>query len=245
MSVLIIHHGESSDLLVASSLLRRYSAEKKQVTVLTDETCLPLAQFMDCRAVSKLNEDRYDTAINISPSIIAAETLNRVSALNKFGYGIEDDNISFLNEGAKMHYQAKYMHKNTTANIFQLVFGLADMTWQGEGYLLKYFPRNRTQKSLTGVAIKDMRLREFVMKNLKLNMSRLWQIPFKQNILKQIDESNRCKQLITDDPTSMHIGLALRKEVEFITTKQSAYKIETFGSGSVFVFDVSGESNAA
>lgn len=239
MSIVIIHHGEPSDLLVISSLLRYYSTQGESVTLLTDQYCLELAKFMDCR-VSSINNtivDRFDVAINISPSITAADVLEKIDAVKKLGYGVKDDGILFLNEGAKIHYQSRYMNQTTDANLFQLIFGLADATWHGEGYLLKYYPRNRTKKNLTGVAIKDVRLRHFIVNNLNLSMTRLWQVPFKQNILKHIDEVNRCKQIVTDDQTTLHIGLALRKEVEFITPQPLPYKTEMFGCGSVFVFD--------
>jgi hypothetical protein len=118
-----------------------------------------------------------------------------------------------------------------------LVFGLAQKTWQGEGYWLQYFPRNKTRKSLAGVAIRDDRMRRYLYGNLKVDRTRLWQIPFKHNPLKQIDEANRCKSIITDDFTIFNMGLALRKNVEYLIKKLPAYKLELFGSGNIHLFN--------
>ncbi len=66
---------------------------------------------------------------------------------------------------------------------------------------------------------------------------RLWDIPFKSNIIKQLDEINRCSHIITDDETCVHAALSLRKHVEYVVSKKPRYTTEMFGCVNIHIFD--------
>jgi hypothetical protein len=237
--VLILHRQDVADAIVCTSLVKRLTQDGHTVTFAGDESTNDVLRYCGCRVVPLKNFPRqnYAIAINLSPSLTCAETIGRVDADEKYGYGVDDGGLLFYNAGAELHYRAKYVRIPSTANQFQLVFGLAGLKWRGEGYDLRYYPRNRSKHTLTGVAIRDQGLRDFVFSNLSLQKTRLWRVPIKMNIRKQIDEVNRCKQIVTDDITIAHGALALRKNVEFLTSRLLPFKLEMFGAGNVHFFD--------
>jgi hypothetical protein len=237
--VLVVFDQDAADVLVATSLLKRLIWDGCRIHILADQNAASVLRFCDecfVEDIAKGTRVKYDTAINFSTSERATKVVDSVGAKDKFGYNRKDGELGFFNEGADHHYRARHIGVPTDANLFQLTFGLAGETWQGEGYWLPYFPRNRTRKSLAGVAIRDERVRRYIYANLELDRTRLWQIPFKQNILKQIDETNRCKNVITDDFAVFNIALALHKNVEYLIQRRPAFKLELFGSGNIHLF---------
>lgn len=237
--VLLLHLNELSEAIVATSLIKRLARDGNTVYCVSDAAAEPLFQFSGGRVIQPISVPvmSFDIAINLSPTFVCSELIRKADAKNKLGFGLSHGQIEFYNDGAKRYYDTRYHGKKTKSNLFQLLYALADLTWQGEGYALGYFPRNRTRKSLTGLATKDARLRDFLTANLKLEDSRIWHIPFKKNVLKHIDETNRCKQIVTDDALTLHAALALRKNVEYIIPRELPYKVEMFGSGTIHVVD--------
>ena len=223
-----------NDALVATPLIKRLSKDFA-VHCMSDGKLVEFFKF--CAKTSQpLNIVRkpYDLVINLSPSLLCSDIIEQADSKEKLGFGRIGENLRFFNEGADQLYRAKIIGIPTDANYFQLLFGAANLAWQGEGYEISYFPRNRTKK-LTGIAVRDGRIKKHIAENLKVN--KMWQIPFKHNLLKQLDEVNRCQNVITDDETVMHSSLALRKKVEFISRKRVPYHIEMFKSGNFHNID--------
>jgi hypothetical protein len=237
--VLLLHLNDVSDAMIVTSLIKRLVRDNNVVHCITNDSNELLFEYSGATNVTAddAKKETYDTAINLSPSYLCANIFNKISANKKLGYGLSDEEIEFFNEGAKRHYETIHLGKETKSNLFQLTFSVANLVWQGEGYGISYFPRNKTRKGLTGLATKDSRLRNFLINNLKLEYSKIWQIPFKKNVLKQIDETNRCKQIVTDENVIFHISLALRKNVELIISREPPYKVELFGSGNLHIYD--------
>jgi hypothetical protein len=241
--VLLIHLGQLSDAIVSTSIVKKLVADGARVHCVGDQQfCNLLAYCKNVRAevldtVRSSGLAKYDTAINLSPLPTCTGIIDEVRADTKLGYGKTGDALSFYNKGAELHYRHRFVGVPTTSNLFQLTFSLAGMTWRGEGYQIGYFPRNRTKKSAIGVAIRDQILRNYVCDNIKLDRSRILVVPFRHNVLKQIDEVNRCKNIVTDDAGITHLSLALRKNVEYIVRKKPSFGIEMFRSGHVHVFD--------
>lgn len=237
--VLVLHNADADEAMIATALVRRFVKDGHDVTIAGDGITQNIMRLAGFRCENGFHTDVvYDVAVNLSPSYSCTEAMSKsVQADEKLGYGQDESGLFFYNEGAHHHYRAKYVRIPTGANQFQLLFGLAGLKWQGEGYCLKYFPRTRSKKTLTGVAIKDQNLKQFILGNLHLDCTRLWRVPIRQNVSKQIDEINRCKQIVTDDLTVAHAALALRKVVEFLTPKSLPYRFEMFGAGSVHLYD--------
>lgn len=242
IDVLLVQLGHTTDTIVATSLIKKLTAEGKSVHVVTDRPTSELLSYykgVHAETLDGLHLDQYKTAINLSPLVTCTEMIDSVVAEEKFGYGKVGDSLSFYNKGAELHYRHRYVGIPTKSNLFQLTYGLAGLKWHGEGYHIAYFPRNRAKKSLTGIAIRDRLLRDYVSANIKLEKTRISDVPFRLSLLKQIDEINRCKHIVTDDHAIMHIALALRKKVELIVRRPPPFAVEMFGSGNLHVFDSS------
>lgn len=229
--------GDVSDCLVSTSLLKKLSSDGYEIDCVSNEVGCQIFDFCpNCKTNLLSNfipSVNYDKAINASAGVLGSSLMECVNANEKYGYGRKDNELFFYNEGAEKHYNSIFMKRPTQSNYFQLLYGIAELSWKGEGYSFKYFPKNRCRKTLTGVAIKHPELSELIMNNLKLEQSRLWRIPFRQNIFKMFDEINRCKRIVTDNENVLHISCTLRKKVEYIATKESPYKIEMFNSGNI------------
>jgi hypothetical protein len=238
---LVLQVGQLSDSMLITGIVRKL-AEDHEVHCVVDHTTAELLRYNKNVATSGVDaptlKDSYDIAINFSPQVTCTEIMELANADVKFGYGKLDDNLSFFNQGAELHYKYRYIGAPTRTNLLQLTYNLAGMKWQGEGYYLAYFPRNRAKKSLTGLVIRDQLLRTYIRENIKLAKSRIHVVPFKRDVLKQVDEINRCKNLVTDDYGILHLGLALRKNVEMIVKRKPTFGVEFFGSGNLHVFDM-------
>ena len=130
-------------------------------------------------------------------------------------------------------FRGLYLKQEVNRSLFQLMFGVAGLAWAGEGYGFKYFPQSKQRKNRVGIAVRDRKVRRFLHSYLNLDESRIWHVPFKQNVLKQFDEVNKAASVVTDDPFVMHVGLALRKRVEFLIYDQPTIKPELFGNGCI------------
>jgi hypothetical protein len=246
--LLFVHMGDSAESLVATSLLKRFADDGYDIDCVSDENGCELFRYCPRCNVKLLSNYRegtfYEKAVNTSAGVLASSLMECISANIKCGYGRDGSDLKFFNDGAERHYKSMYLKRQTSANAFQLLFSLAEQSWQGEGYNIGYYPRNRCRKSFTGVAVKDLHVRELIFQNLKLDHSRLWKVPFKQNVLRLLDEINRCKRIVTDDISVLHASCALRKNVEYIATSPLPYAIEFFGKGSQHVYNKDGSQNA-
>ena len=128
-------------------------------------------------------------------------------------------------------FRGLYLKQEVNRNLFQLMFGVAGLKWAGEGYGFQYFPKARQRKSRVGIAVRDRSVRRFLHTYLNLEESRIWHVPFKENVLKQFDEVNKAASVVTDDPFVMHVGLALRKRVELLIYDPPTIKPEFFSNG--------------
>ena len=63
---------------------------------------------------------------------------------------------------------------------------------------------------------------------------RIWHIPYKKNIFKYMDQINKCHKIITDDFTTFHLAMTLRKYVYFLRTSPLNMKLELFGNGEIY-----------
>lgn len=238
MNVLICHFGEPWQALVATSLMKGIPANFKEAKIswAIPKNHEPLFEYnskierlyLDYEPI----EEHFNLAINLTPSVTAADYANRVDADVRLGFLSDNGAIICTGKDAEVSYRIMAGEETTDRNIFQVLYRLAGIKWRGEGYDLAYFPKTRTKKKKTGIAISNPDLRQFVKENLQLDMSEIWHIPLRQNLLKRIDELNRCKNIVTDDLFSLHAAIALRKHVEFLDIEGTTMAIEFFGNGN-------------
>lgn len=176
--------------------------------------------------------NHYDIVINLTPTKEACSVMNNIKANKKIGFGETSGNIVYLNEEAEEGLKVLKYDYISERNILQILFRIAGLRWKGEGYDLTYYPKNKMKKNKTGIAIRDDDLRQYVKNNLNLKNSDIWHVPLKKNLLKRIDEINRCKRIVTDDLFTVHVSIAMRKHVEFIDKKRLNINMEFFGNGN-------------
>jgi len=209
------------------------SYNNPEITVLVaDDSCRNVFKFNNnIKSVNILNEINnikdieFDILINLHPSFVNSNNFT-INAKTLLGFNFLEDSKTF--------YDMIYGDRKTNKNIFQIYFNLSGLTWKGESYDFYYNPKSKSNKNKTGIAISNNNLRHYVIKNLELESSRVWHIPYKQNIFKKLDETNRCQQIITDDLFIMNIAVYLRKNVYFLKTIPYNFKLEFFGKGFVF-----------
>lgn len=225
MDILIIQPGETWQCVVSTSLIKglkkKYEEANISVAVANRNNRRVFLYHPDVDPIWLMNSKlpEADLLINLGAEFDA----KKANAKQKIGFGCTSDD----------DYEVFYGEKKTDKNILQFYYSLVGLTWRGEGYDCGYFPRSKSNKKKTGVALADSRLRSYVFEKLSLEKSRIWYVPQRRNFFKKADEINRCQNIVTDDLLSMHIAIYLRKYVYFLTTKQQNIQPEFFGRGQV------------
>lgn len=175
----------------------------------------------------------FDFVLNLTINLEIAKYLENIRSGARFGffYHKESNKLDFCDKNAFDYFDSLYRNQYTNKTFIQLLFRTLGITWKGESYSLCYYPKNKSKKDKTGIAIGDNSLRSYVKNNLKLDLTDLWHIPLRKNILKRIDEINRCNIIVTDDIFTAHAAVAMRKMVYFLDTQELSFGLEFFGRG--------------
>jgi len=234
MKIAILHLGSLSQLLPASSVvngIKKYTTS--QITWVVGSPGLSYLHTYNSDIFSVLSLDKflhstvvYDLVINLDP-FIPMEMFNFCTFKEGMGFGF----YSEFEELRKVFTEEFHL---PNMNWFQLYFSLCGMVWRGEGYSIHYFPKTRNHKRQVGVSVSNANLRNYVLDHLDLKDSKVWYIPYKKNLFKKMDEINRCQKIITDDLTTLHSSLYLRKYVYFLETSSPVLKPELFNSGEIY-----------
>jgi|TARA_Y100000310_G_scaffold118187_1_gene116988 hypothetical protein len=226
MKIVIVHLGNMSDVLVASSINKVLVKNDVKITwAIANKDIADVFKYNDSVKTvlaDQVKEEDYDVLFNLSSDRAALD----VTAKEKHGLLIDDEK----------YHQILYGDEVTNMNLFQIYYRLIGSSWRGQGYDLQYRPRTKSRKSRIGLAVANPNLRYFINDNLNLELSKLWVIPFKNNIYRKMDEINKCKTIVTDDFITMHLALYLRKYVHFLRTIPANFNVEMFGSG--YCYDV-------
>lgn len=236
MNILFTHLGTPSECLIATSLLKGVvsSFQNSKVHVIVqDERCVDLFKFNErVRGVYNSNylpewlaSTDFDVLLNLHPAFTKEDSdLFRIKEKRGFWFCPEH----------QFFQDVIYGGKKASISLFQAYYRLAGMKWRGQGYDLSYRPQTRSNKTKTGLAVANMNLKRYVVNHLKLDQTRLWTIPLRENVFKRLDELNRCGSIVTDDFFTMNLALFLRKKVHFLKTVPYPMKLEFFGRGQVY-----------
>jgi len=244
MKILIIHLGNIRQLIPATSVIKgikkkiknssiSWVVDKKEYKYMFKFNRL-IDEVMSLSELKGKNET-FDFLINLYPKLNFLDCLN-VKVLYAFDYNFNNEFKDFIDviNGEESNYNM---------NIFQMYYRLAGLTWRGEGYELGYYPRSKSKSNRMGLAVANANLRNYVHDNLlkidssnknKIQSMKLWHIPYKKNIFKRMDEINKCNKIITDDLTTFHLSMYLRKYVYFLETIPLNIKLEFFNNGEIY-----------
>ena len=170
-------------------------------------------------AEKELQNENFDLLINLHPGF-SEGTHFEIKASEKRGFG--------FTEGWEKQYDILYGDKRTKRNVFQVYSDLAEITWRGESYDFHYHPKTHCKAKRVGLAVAHAGIRNYIQDRLRFDEAQLWNVPFKKNLFKKIDELNRCQDIVTDDFFVMHLAIFLRKNVYFLQTIQPKTKYEFF-----------------
>jgi len=234
LNILLLHTGTPCECFIATSLIKALHKKYNPTISLLIESKESISIFNHNPFIKKIytlnspgdiSSHYYDKIINLSPNI-EPQFLLEIKGEESLGFGYDPK--------SKYFYDILYGDISSTKSIFQIYFRIAGLRWKGEGYSLGYKPKSKNKPKTSGVAIANANLRNFIINKLNLDQSKLWNIPYKVNLFRKIDEINRCPHIITDDFFTLNIALYLRKNVYFLKTIPINTRIELFGKGKVF-----------
>jgi len=232
MRILLVHLGSPVECFMSTPLIP-VLAKMGEVEVITENKNSAESfrynpnvkkSYLINRMPDYIGSEAYDLLINLHPDF--SDSLFFFNAKEKVGFNYSEDSYNT--------YKNLYGQEKTNKNIFQMYFNLANLKWHGEGFDFHYFPRNKTKKNRIGLAVSNRNLKDFVLDKLKLNNTKLWNIPYKKSLFKKADEINKCGCIITDDFYYANIAMAYRKQIHFLKTDSYNFKIETFGKGNIY-----------
>ncbi len=226
------------DVLRTTPLLHLY--KKDHVTWITDESALPLLEGnpyidrilpLDFWAAAKLQEEEFDSLINLEKNLEICKFSNKIEAWRKYGFRFDRTTNSaqaydraFEVLGVTFDPRAKKENQRTVED---LLFEMVGKKWNGEGPILGY--QSKTTET------HDIALNTFVgekwpskkwppkkwdkleklLKNKGFKVTR--QDKQNKNILTNlydyIDWLNSSRIIVSNDSLGMHLGFALKKKV--------------------------------
>lgn len=230
MRICVIHLGTVGDCLVATSInkgfYRKYrNPEIDWVVSGEDQTkLLKHSDYVNCVYNSDNICGEYDLLVNLCPSVHPSDPSLHYK-----------DSVGFnFNENSSECYDILFGNRKSNMNIFQVYFKLSNMTWRGEGYSIKYYPKNRQRKNSAAIAVDHLKLRHYIEDRLDLGGLKVSSLKYRKSVFKRMDDLNRYIYIITDDWLTMHLAIYLRKNVHYLETLPLSTKPEFFGKGRVY-----------
>lgn len=232
MKILVAHQGPLSELIAASSVnhgIKKKPIETKIIWLVADGNEYIFEHNKNVEKVFgatefREREDEYDLCINLWPKWVIAKADIKESIGFRYSPSFNSLEEVFINNDILI----------PGVSNLQLYFMLAGLVWKGGGYDIQYFPKSRSKRNRVGVSVANSNLRSFVLDKLNLKGSKIWNIPYRKNVFKKMDEINKCKRIITDDLTTFHLAMSLRKYVYLLETIPFNLRIETFGRGEIY-----------
>jgi len=233
MKIVIVNLDSQSANIQATSVIRGIKKQniESDITVVTSEECVDIYKYN--RGINRVipysefkEQSHYCDLFILLSSLFPFSCCPRLEVSDAIGF-------NFCDEVEKFKYGLWGM-ENFDMNMFQLYYKLAGLKWKGEGYDIGYYPKTKTKKNRVGIAVANSNLRSYILNELKLDSSSVWNLPRKKNIFRKMDEINKCKRIITDDITIFHLAISLRKYVHFLKTFPLNFNLELFKSGEIY-----------
>jgi hypothetical protein len=240
MEILISHLGDINECFVATGLIKtlfkKYKTKKNPSIYLIVKNKENRTLFVHNEKVKNIYTIKsvpeefmlknFDIYINLFPNDIQREGYP-VIAKEKLGfnYSGKADDIA-----EQLYSKNGFVKKN----LFQIYHALANLPWKGGGFDLPYYPKSKSKATRTGVAISNIKLRNYTIDHLSLDKTKIWFIPFKKDFFKRADNVNKCKYIITDDLLTANIAACLRKKIFFLKTLHYPFKLELFKDSTIF-----------
>lgn len=231
MKIVLAHQGPISELIAATSV--NHGIKNKPVdTELTwvvakgNEYIFRYNQnvnrVLSIEDFEERGNEKYDLCINLWPGWIKTRAILKECCGFRYTPNYSNLEEAIINEKSI----------SDMSNL-QMYFLLSGLTWGGEGYDIPYFPKSRSKRNRVGIAVANSNLRNYILEKINLENGKIWNIPYRKNIFKKMDEINRCKKIVTDDLTIFHLAMSLRKYVYLLEVIPFSFRMEMFGNGEI------------
>ncbi len=223
MKIVVIHLGPLHEALLTASLvvgLKKYHP-KADIFWAGDPADLDLIKYnkqirdfvdvttdMTFAVLSRLYKP--DICINVCRDKKAKEITSIINPKVILGF----QKTGPVNRQAQFFENVMRGKTKTNKSILSLYYGIANLSWKGEGYGLNYYPK-RKQNKPCGYYFTSKR---------KLDDCHSLKLPSK--ILPKLDAINQFADMHTDDHFVMHAALALRKKVYLYCSKPMPYTVD-------------------
>lgn len=193
--------------------------------------------------ISSVNSDialnEYDVVYCFDDSISHLVEFKNIKCNKYVGYSFSGNTVSFSDHESELFFNHYCLKSKCETNILSSLFDVFGLSWNREGFNIRYSPKSKSKEDRSGVAISNGALRLFVKNNLFSGKERLWHVPIRHDPLKMIDEVNKCSNLVTDNIFCSFIGSFLRKKVIFLVKEGCQFTPGIFDD--VFVQSVSAQ----
>jgi len=179
--------------------------------------------------IEDINNSRSDLVVNLSYSVIGID-YNFYS--NKtIGFIGEGDKTCCTSRSCIDLFNHIYIRKKNEKNIYELLFDIVGIDWCGEKPFISYKSKSKTKHNTTGISVKNEDIRHYIKSNLKLDLTKRWHVPIRQNPQKFVDEISKCSMLITDDIFASFVGISERKYTYYLDYEKESLNMIFFGKG--------------
>jgi len=234
MEIILVHLGNISQLIPATSVIngiKKYDINSTITFVVAKKEFCYINKYNKniARTISLeefIKESKiYDLLINLYPYFPKNLYINStIRHLTGFYFYSDFDKFEEVFLGG---------NKFPKMSILQLYFLLCGLKWKGEGYSIGYYPKTKSKKNKIGISVANANIRNYVLENLEIDKKKIRYIPYKKNIFKRMDEINKCKKIITDDLTTFHLAMFLKKYVYYLETFSLSTRLELFNNGEI------------
>lgn len=241
--ICIIKLGAIGDVLRTTPILRVFTLENNYITwITTQESSVILKgnklinRLIIINTGLKINES-FDELYNFDEDKLACWFAEKIKAKTKKGYGLKYNSYYPFDKDSMYAYKLskddKLKFRLNKKTYQQIIFEMAGLKWNGEDYILNYYPKNSIKHNIGVNYIVGTKYttklwpywKEFAKMT---NASVQKEFP---DIKKYIEWINSCNTVVTLDSLGMHIALALKKRVIALFGPTSYKEIEMYGRG--------------
>lgn len=224
--------------------------DEKAAPLLENNPCINRVLIYNLETVLQLQNERFDTVINLEkvPGICAlADSIN---AWRRFGFRFDEYRGTAQSyDGAEkvLALSLSLDEKRESKKYWQEA--LAEMIgreWRGEGYVLGYKPKTKPMHDIgfnwkTGQKWRNKAWPEEYWQELESLLKDKYSISWQQglnNLYEYMDWVNTCRLIVTNDSLGMHIAVALNRKVIALFGPSSSKEVHLYNMGKILLPEV-------
>ena len=199
----------------------------------------------DLTTVLQLRSEYFDVVINLEKVPGVCALTDSIPAWRRYGFRFD------VKQGTAKAYEHSYevvansedprLRRKMEKNWIEMLYGIVDRKWEGQGYVLGYKPKNKEKTDIgfnfhVGRRWPNKAWPEKNWKELEKLIGDKYSISYQQSlndIAGYIDWLNSCRFIITNDSLGLHIAIALKKKIIAMFGPTSEKEVFLFDKGIV------------